>query len=114
MIETENESRAESFRLEVDRNELIAAVGNIASLKRMSKSGRLKLSLVNGELLVSMPSVNIGVTAHGSWPSEVSVESSIVWKLAAFPPDTDPIIVTFANGRVKIGPSVAMATSHKS
>lgn len=101
------------FRLEVDRDELLSAIRSIASFKRRSSTGRLKLSFADGELQLSMPNVEIGMAAQGSWSGAVWIDAKIIWALAAVPPSGNPILVTFQKDRVRIGSTVAFATSRK-
>jgi hypothetical protein len=101
------------YHLLADRGELLAALSSITTFKRRPGTGRLKLSFEEGELRLSMPSVDTGVTAQGTWPTAVWVEARILWALASVPPSGDPVPITFQDGRVRIGSSVAVATSHK-
>jgi len=102
-----------AYELEVDRSELLDALTSITSFKRRNGTARLKISLDDGDLKLSMPSMDISLAAGGTWPSAVWVEGKIVWALAAVPPSGDPVRITFADGRVRIGSTVARATSHK-
>ena len=103
-----------NYRLEVDREELLGAIRSIAAFKRRSRTGRLKFLFEDGELQLSMPSVEVGMAAKGNWIGAVWVDAKIVWALAAVPPSGDPVLVTFQKDRVRIGSTVATATSRKS
>lgn len=103
----------EDYRLEADHEELLAAIRSIASFKRRSKTGRLKFSFADGELQLSMPNVEIGISANGHWSGAVWVEAKIIWALAAEPPSGNPVLVTFQKDRVRISSTVAIATSQK-
>ena len=104
----------ENYRLEVDREELLAAIRSIASFKRQGRTGRLKFSFEDMELQLSMPSVKVGMVAKGNWIGAVWVDAKIVWALAAVPPSGDPVLVTFQKDHVRIGSTVAVAASRKS
>lgn len=112
MSTTADDQKApEEHRLEVDRKEFLSAIKSIAKFKRKSKTGGLWLSLIDDELVMKMAHVTICVVAHGTWPGEVSMDSGIIWKLAAVPPNGDPITISIVGDRVKIGTTVVMATS---
>ena len=113
MSEGDGQVGPSAYELEVDRSEFLDALISIAAFKRRSGTARLKMAFDGGELQLSMPSVDISFAARGTWPSAVWVEARIVWALAAVPPNTNPIHIKFANGRVRIGSTVAVATSHK-
>ena len=60
------------YRLEVDKKELTGALRQITRFKkRKGKSELMMLSFADGVLRFSMLNASVGISAKGTWPTDV-------------------------------------------
>ena len=132
---TTDSAQHPTYQLLVDRDELAAALRQIAAFKRRNKGGRVRLTFTApchsehgeesvpagsgvavqriGELAIHMPQVTIRVSARGTWPTEVFTRSAWLWALAAVPPDADPLAFIYDGRDLRVGTTVVPVTSAK-
>lgn len=107
---TTDSAKHPTHQLLVDRDELTAALRQIAAFKRrkavLAKGSRVRLAYANGELVISMPEVTIRVAGQGTWPAEVCTDSAWVWMLAKFPPSANPVAFIYEGGKIRVGTTV--------
>ena len=79
--------------LTVERHALLTALRSLARLTKPAKAGDAILSLIDGELEITIGGAGVSVPATGRWPGQCRILGSWVLSLAQVPPAGDPLVL---------------------
>lgn len=91
--------------IELSRNDFLDAIKQIKP-GRMLKSfllRELQIGLVNGEAIFAVEGASTRRPAQGCWNGFACLAYGMLYPYIKVRPDTDPVRLTFENGRLKIG-----------
>jgi hypothetical protein len=97
-------------RLSISATALRAAFATLNRLlpARSRKSGELVLSFAGGLLAIEGPGAGLEVAATGTWPGRARVSASITKMMATAPPDGDPLMLGYSEGRLVLAGSTTL------
>lgn len=91
--------------LEVPRQVFVIELQRMFRVVRRRNAGQALLLYDVDTLLVRVPGTECAIPAIGTWRGEAQISSTWLRAIATLPPEGDPLVVAYHNGRLKIGSS---------
>lgn len=89
--------------MEVARSDLHTAWKSLLKLAKGSEKAEAVMTLSNGDLVIDLPGVNIGVPASGQWNGAVRFPGAFALRIARALPPENPLRIYVERGRLHFG-----------